>query len=815
MLRVGHIPYLVIPVLLGIVALSCYTTAEDYELIWEDEDYKSVRPGGTVEFEFKVRNNRTSTQDFMVSLRMYQYRWELIYKFIAWFSNDTNLSSFNDGLSFRLEGQDTARVKLRIYPPVTARPGEASFHIRLYRVSSGEYLPHFFIVNVLEYTNVELETVHEPTGGYRGEPGEGVTVILKLTNVGNVNDSFSIRAWTEWNSTGWSVEIESGLDDNGSTPELAPLDLLIIFLRVTVPSNAMAFDSAFVTINATSQSHPEWSNEIYVLVFASQIFTLSVQPLDPTDVTLEGGVCSNQTFSVRVINSGNGPINVSAIPEWDRELSPDFLMHVRPSWVVLAPGANFEFEVIIQVPADAPRKIYFLWASFYPDGNEPTKAVFSIEVEQFFAVELSSDEPRLENYPGGVLDYEVNVSNAGNGLDSFSIELLGVPSVWLTYIQPQEVSLLQNEEAKIDIRVIVSVRFEEVCSAKYNLTVKAQSARSDAEARFTLQVLISPFYRVEWIYGEQPVTHPSQPRAQVHIIKPEPTLNPYGVNIWQTSNLEHSPGMRNFGNYEVNLSIQVTTEELRLLISGVPEEVTIPWNESAPLQMTIEAPLGTPQGEYLVELTMVCEDDPSLEPRVLPIMVTVYHLDLAVEHFNTSGLNVVWNGRIEVTELITIHLIYWVDNLGSVGVEGAVVHLYHIDPEGSREELEVNYVTIAPGGREKYSDAWYTREPGEHRFEVEVELEGQVRTDDDLASLNITVVEIPEEPSDDDGWMGGWRSYTTGLLLIALLIVFYAMLRVGRRWIAESREGDIPEDEPSEGVNGPKSDEMERNHTPR
>jgi uncharacterized membrane protein len=770
MLRVGHIPYLVLLVLLGIVALSCNAVAEDYELIWEDEDTKSCRPGGSVEYEFMVLNNSTSTQEFIVFLRVAQYRWELIYRFIAWFSNDTNLSSTNESLSFQLEGQDTARVKLLIFPPVTARPGESRFHIRLYLAGSSEYLPHFFIVNVLEYTNVELKAVHEPNGGYRGEPGEGVTVILKLTHVGDTNDSFFVKAWTEWNSTGWSVNVESGLDDNGSTPELAPLSLLIIFLRVTVPSNAMALDSAFVNINATSKAHPEWSNEIRVLVFTSQVYSLSVQTLGPTEVTVEGGVGSNQTFSGRVINSGNGLTNVSAKPEWDRELSPGFMMHVRPPWIVLAPGASFEFEALIQVPDNVPKKIYFLWASFYPDGNEPTKVVFTIEVGQFFDVELSSSEPRRATDPGGVVDLVIQVRNVGNGLDSIRISLLGVPSGWLTYIQPQEVSLLQYEVSNVDIRIIVPTRFEEAPRGTYIFTVEAQSTRSEqTRALLDISLVINRFIRFEWIFKELPITDPEAPVAQRGILKPVPYLNPYGENIWYSPPL----AIQNFGNSEVNVSLEVTTDEPRFVIWTAPFNPRLAWASSIPFYIHIEAPPGVPTGIYWVNLTLSSEDDPDYAPRLLPTRVEVYNVDVAVVEMTAQGKMVtIENGLVNVTEFTTVHLEYIVQNIGDVDAVKVNVSLYHISPDGSIEMLKSEFTTIAPGERQHLRRSWLAHDPGEHRFKVEAQLGDQARLDNDLATLNVTVNEVPEEPEGDVSWQ--W----IGLLAVIGTLVALGLLKI-------------------------------------
>ena len=199
------------------------------------------------------------------------------------------------------------------------------------------------------------------------------------------------------------------------------------------------------------------------------------------------------------------------------------------------------------------------------------------------------------------------------------------------------------------------------------------------------------------------------------------------------------------------MSVQVSTDEPHLDVECVPSVARIRWRVSIPVQISITALSGISPGEYLVELTLVCDDYLDFEPRVLPIKVTVYSLDPAIGPINVTGKSVaMMAGHVNVTELSYLYIEYWIENQGTGYVEDATVRISHISPTGERVELDTENISIAPDGSVRHSYRWYAHVRGDHLFEIKVELNNQSRTDNDVGVLEVTVVELPMAPGDDN-----------------------------------------------------------------
>jgi uncharacterized membrane protein len=793
MRSVGHPYWLPLAILLALVAVY--------------DDHETCEPGEDARFDFYIWNSNQSVIDLEVTVTNKLPGWtHEFYVFIPGHGSFTSKTS----AKFRLEKDARATTRLTIYPLATALPGNYSMTLETVLQNGTDSKSKSFTLEMLRFVDANLREDYVPHGGFVGKPGAQVHVPIQLDNKGNGYDRFLIQVETVSNKSGWSAIITSGVFHGNWTPSVGPSDFSRINVSVRVPPNALAGDGAFIEINATSEADPKVIATFKVWVSTETMYSVEVGLLGENFQEVEGGNASEAVFKVEAINTGNVHNNVSVDSGVDFNLFPGFSIRVQPPWFVIPPGAPYIFDVTIGVPAGAPKREYAFWVFVTPETAEPEKITFYVKVGQFFGVEISSPNPRNTTDPGGVLDYVVKIKNVGNGLDSIQIELLDAPLGWLTYIQPPEVSLLMTEKANIIVRVIVPTRFEEAPMGNNIVTVRANSARSETTtAQIDLIIVINQFFRVEWTYGGLPITDPSAPRAQVGIIKPNPYLNPYGNNTWQVGWYGNLPALRNYGNSEVNVSVHVSTDEPRLEIECVPSIVRIPWSWSVPVRISISAPLGTPPGVYKVELMMACDDLPEFEPRILPLKARVFFLDLAVGPIDVTSKNVtVAEGHVNVTELRYVHIEYSIENLGTGAVADAKVLVTHITPRGERNDIGSENASIAPGGSDEYSYRWYAHEPGDHRFEIKVELDNQSNTDNDVGVLEVTVVELPKAPGDDDGWMEDWRSYTTGILILALLLVLLAMLRIGRASMAESRSVDSQKDEYSEGMNGPESDEM-------
>ncbi len=810
----GNPYWLPLAILLALVAFASCALASDWDIIVRYDDHETCEPGEKAIFYFWVWNSNQSNIDLEATVQFEPPGWT--HQFYVYIPDSGSFTS-KSSAKFHLDREKRASISLTIYPLATALPGNYSMALRTVLQNGTDSKNKTFTLEMLRVVDANLREDYVPQGGFVGKPGATVRLPISLQNRGNGHDRFLIQVGTEWNSTGWSVSITSGVDDGDWTPSIAPSKFHKFNVSACVPSNSLAEEWVFIDINATSEADPEFIAAFKVRVSTAVVYSVEIELVDENFQEVEGGNASEAVFYIRAINTGNVHDNVSVEPGMAPEFCPNFSLRVEPLWSVLPPGASIIFEATVDVPPGALKKEYTFWVFVTPEMAEPEKITFYVKVSQFFAVELYSLDPRKTTDPGGVLDYEVRVKNMGNGLDFFGITLIDVPTGWLTYVQPIEVTLLTSEEAIVNVRVVVPQRFEEAPMGQHIIKVMASSRRFEvATAQTDLIVVINQFFLVEWTYRGSQITHPEAPRAQAGIIKPDQGLNPYGYSTWQAGFYGELPTIRNYGNSEVNVSAQMSTDEPRFEIEFEPTEAHLPWKGSTPVNVSITAPVGIPPGEYLVELILICDDDPKFEPRVLPIKVTVYTLDLAIGQINVTGDGVsVVEGHVNVTELSYVNIKYWIENQGTGPVERATVRISHISPRGERNELDTNNVSIAPGKSVRHSYRWYAHERGDHLFEIRIELDNQSRTDNDVGVLEVTVVELPKVPIDEHGVLEDWRTYITGLLLIALLIVLYAMLRGRRASIAESREGGLPKDEPSEGVNVPESGEEKQRQIPR
>ena len=135
------------------------------------------------------------------------------------------------------------------------------------------------------------------------------------------------------------------------------------------------------------------------------------------------------TYSITIENTGNVPdeFEMTGVPPRD-----GWTFKFSPSKISLGTGeqARGSFEVTVTAPADAlvehgPVKILATSAN---DADKTDEVTVEIEIKQFWgiALEVSSDVPV---YDGTYLDILVNLTNSGNGPDSYFIEITNVQPI--------------------------------------------------------------------------------------------------------------------------------------------------------------------------------------------------------------------------------------------------------------------------------------------------------------------------------------------------------------------------------------------------
>ncbi|NOQ54107.1 MAG: hypothetical protein GQ558_05840, partial [Thermoplasmata archaeon] len=417
-------------------------------------------------------------------------------------------------------------------------------------------------------------------------PSSSVNVTFALYNTGNGVDQFLIQGFSSRALEGWTLRYIHGIDEYGLTDNLDPDPSMkypyYIDINVAVPAGTDADMEAIVRLNATSLVNVSFQRPPAVAtVRALQYFNFQmyITESDPKEV-IPG---ETGAFQVKINNYGNGPDTFSLKVVFDEVLNPDFVAFADPSSVTIEANDIGTGFLVVEVPEDAPKKTYLftLEVRSKSDTLRPVTKFFAVEVGQIYGIELTSEDPQRVTDPGVNLEFEVEVRNTGNGLDSILLyEISGAPDTWILYTQPPEVTLLQNQTADIKIIVIIPSKFEDAPKLRYTLTLRAESSRSDAEASLDLVVNITPFNRIEWTYHGDQITNPYRPSAQPGSIRPRPE-----IDLYRTTSVMITMGIENFGNVadEVELDVEVADTRIEVelssstltVASGISEDVVI------------------------------------------------------------------------------------------------------------------------------------------------------------------------------------------------------------------------------------------------
>ncbi len=473
-------------------------------------------------------------------------------------------------------------------------------------------------VVVPRFLSVDLDAVLPPGGEYTVTPPGTVRVAIDLYNTGNGEDRFLLKAWTTMSSRGWTVSITEGADAMGWTPDLSAdpngTEPHRVVVKVYVPGDASPNLLGHVSLEATSYSDPSVSDGSgQVPVRALQVYEFGVAVIGPESLLGQPG--SKFEFQFRVTNRGNGQDTFRIYPVFDEDLAPGFDSHASPDTVALEAGENTTFRLVVDAPFGAAKGPYTFAAEVHSSNMalNPILRNVKVQIEQSFALGLTADDPSISANPGDRLTYDLWVLNVGNGLDAVVLELVGSPAQWLTYIQPTTFPLVPGERAHVEVIVYVPDVLDDAARSSYPLTVWANSTRSDAKARLELQVVISPFNRLEWIFGNRTMTSPDEPVAEEGTLRPKPS-----IDLFNTSTTTFELVLWNMGNTDDNVSIEAEDDDPRMAVHVVPWESPVRPGQELVVSVTIVVDDNILPGEHRFWLNAISQDA-SVAIRVLPV----------------------------------------------------------------------------------------------------------------------------------------------------------------------------------------------------
>ena len=734
-----------------VVADDADAAGHDVRLTYKDDDVVRMAKGlNPVSFNYTIKaTGDVMSQEMIIQLKDEPPAWQ------HYLSATTNAgTSMSTGTLEILMGKgEIANLSLQVTPGLNQLNMTYWLTVNAFpKKEPTNNESHSVGVVIPQKAAFEISVFNPPPYGiYRAIPPSTVTIRFALYNSGNGMDKFLIQGESSRSQAGWKLSFVSGIDEYGFTENITAdptrRNPYFIDVKIPIPAGERADVTCQVTVNATSMyNQTKQMPPAFVQIEALQYYNFQVfiNGLDEK----EGTPGEQIEFQLRIQNLGNGWDEFSVQPIWDEGLNPGFIASANPRTINVDSNTSEIVQYIVKVPVNAPKKNYFFTAEILSRSPEltPVTKSFSVIVGQYFAIELSSAIPKMSTIPGGILDYEVNVHNAGNGLDSITIKLDNVPPGWLTYIQPPEVSLLQEQESIIQIRIIVPSRFEEAPIGSYNLTVKADSSRSTAQDIFEIQLDITQFYRIEWIYQDLPITDPDAPIAQQGIIKPRRSFNPH-----EKESIDITLEIKNYGNGDDNITMDGYSPDPRIIVTVTPLHTQLLRDQVKFVKVTVRVPDVLPPGVYNLFVNSSSQD-PSFVQRVVPLDFEVFNYDALVPPIPTfidPARGDVVRAELTVSPGQNLTFKLKIENNGTKPMSTVLLKVfdnYVKDGEPVRWNFyNITTVPIAVGDRFIIGDRgneplfWWSNVSGTHVLEFKAFYDHQANVGNDVAKINITV----------------------------------------------------------------------------
>ena len=310
-------------------------------------------------------------------------------------------------------------------------------------------------------------------------PGGTVTYDVKVTNLGldahvvDMSLDGLHASWAKMNRT--QVILTGGTSGN-------------VLVTVSVPEGTtpMSFD-----INVTG-TFDGMSTRTDTLITITTVNTVRGVVVKLNDTTVTGMPGTTVTVTLNVNNTGNAEDTF----EFSVDLSEDFVVF-SPTTVTLASGANADVTVHITAPDDplTPTGIHYINMTATSKGNTSVSGsdLMEFEVDQVYAVSMKATPLRQSVDPGTNAQYNITITNDGNGDDTFVLTLKGARKAWGRLSQTK-VTVAQDEEHMIVLTVRVPSN-QPVEDAEV-IVVVTSSGGDNVTAQATTTTTIKPFYGV-------------------------------------------------------------------------------------------------------------------------------------------------------------------------------------------------------------------------------------------------------------------------------------------------------------------------------
>lgn len=306
-------------------------------------------------------------------------------------------------------------------------------------------------------------------------PGEVATFEIAVRNVGNLAGQVLINVEAQHVTLpGFVATLDS------DTIYLRGGEQTSLHLSVSVPPNALANTRLTLVVRGLSAKFAaEGRVEVTTLVNRVQALVFDMGS------SLPGRVGRPVTQDFEITNNGNGDETLQLNPQfapggWTMEFL-DGPATINNTFV--AHGQAKKVQVRVVIGTNALAGVHHLSLGALDEFGHATIVPLTVSVIQFYAVDLTTPEFRLDGSPGGILEYDVLVANNGNGPDNFTLSIDGLGA---NYGQPRFFKVLIDEagnEVRTPIEGVLPIGPHQTIQTK--LIIKVPIDAKEANVQFS------------------------------------------------------------------------------------------------------------------------------------------------------------------------------------------------------------------------------------------------------------------------------------------------------------------------------------------
>ncbi|MDP6659223.1 MAG: NEW3 domain-containing protein, partial [Candidatus Poseidoniia archaeon] len=424
----------------------------------EGNDRAFVDPGATAFFDLQVLNHEDTALDVSLAATLPA----------GWSGSFDNAS----GWSKSVPAGGSATVSLGITAPDDAEAVETAHAV--IEATSGSRLARFH-ANITVNQDFGVAVAMPPEAKLLGNVS--TTLRFTVTNNGNGADSLEITVGGAWVSGSTEALSFAPFESRELTVIANPgMEAPGTLAQLTVDARSLTADEAGLDVTA--------SNSSALVATGLQLLAAPEGPVAP------GETVQFLLGAVALYDPGSATTRLVVEAQGD-----------DAGWATVAGIENFEgrdtlivkvgvpeiVTVNVTVPADASAGAHAITLRV-EDNEEPahvSTVALEFEVSQSHGLELLLVSGPATVAPGGEANWLVDLRNSGNGNDSASFTLEGLPAGWNASFTPDNATLGAGASAAIGLRVSVG---SDATAGNHGLTLVAQGAGANTSLPLELNV---------------------------------------------------------------------------------------------------------------------------------------------------------------------------------------------------------------------------------------------------------------------------------------------------------------------------------------